>query len=150
MGFGIMELLFSLIVLGLGYAVLHLASKSDASIQSLGKIIGPSIAGILIGIYGVGWCLFINGLSFVAIVISLFMMSPPDTPKKAVSKHGIFGDLVDAFLYFSDNKTILLLMISSFSRVPLHQALHQGVGREVDEQNGDHEDGRGAVSVGHR
>ena len=40
MGFGIMELLFALIVLGLGYTVLHLASNSSGGLRSLGKIIG--------------------------------------------------------------------------------------------------------------
>lgn len=40
MGFGIMELLFSLIVLGLGYIVLYLAGKSESGMQGLGKLIG--------------------------------------------------------------------------------------------------------------
>lgn len=40
MGFGIMELLFALIVLGLGYIVLQSAGKSDGGLQGLGKIIG--------------------------------------------------------------------------------------------------------------
>jgi MFS family permease len=38
--------------------------------MNLARIIGPSLAGILIGIWGVGWCLLINGLSFIAILIS--------------------------------------------------------------------------------
>ncbi|MDD5173558.1 MAG: hypothetical protein PHV48_01875 [Candidatus Omnitrophica bacterium] len=40
MGFGMMELSFSLIVLGLGYIVLHLAGKSEGGLRILGKIIG--------------------------------------------------------------------------------------------------------------
>ena len=40
MVFGIMELFFALIVLGLGYVVLYLAAKSDGGLQGLGKLIG--------------------------------------------------------------------------------------------------------------
>jgi hypothetical protein len=40
MGFGMMELLFSLIVAGMGYIVLHLAGRSEGGMRLLGKIIG--------------------------------------------------------------------------------------------------------------
>lgn len=46
MGFGIMELLFALIALGLGYTILNLASKSDAGMQGLGKAIGWAMIAI--------------------------------------------------------------------------------------------------------
>lgn len=46
MGFGIMELLFALIVLGMGYIVLQSAGRPDAALQGLGKLIGRIMIGI--------------------------------------------------------------------------------------------------------
>jgi predicted MFS family arabinose efflux permease len=36
--------------------------------------VGPAIAGIAIAYLGAGWCFFINGLSFVAVIVALLMM----------------------------------------------------------------------------
>ncbi len=83
--------------------------------MNLSKIIGPSLAGILIGIWGVGWCLFINGLSFIAILISFFMMHPPAYFKKGLYYSAILRDLGEVFVYLKGNKTILLMIAASFS-----------------------------------
>jgi MFS family permease len=85
--------------------------------MNLAKIIGPSLAGILIGIWGVGWCLFINGLSFIAILISFFMMHPPQYLEKGLYASGILQDLGEALVYLKRNKTILLMIAASFSTI---------------------------------
>jgi len=85
--------------------------------MNLSKIIGPSLAGVLIGIWGVGWCLFINGLSFIAILISFFMMHPPASFKRGNYSSGILQDLGEAFVYLKKNKTILLMIAASFSTI---------------------------------
>jgi MFS family permease len=85
--------------------------------MNLARIIGPSLAGILIGIWGVGWCLFINGLSFIAILISFFMMHPPASFKKGLYSSTIFQDLGEAFIYLKQNKTILLMIAAAFSYI---------------------------------
>jgi predicted MFS family arabinose efflux permease len=88
----------------------------QSSGMNLANIIGPSIAGILIAVWGVGWCILINAISFIPILISIFMMSPlPDQPKKAASKKSALSDLGDAFAYLKKDTTILLLFLVSFS-----------------------------------
>ncbi len=82
---------------------------------NLAKIIGPSLAGILIGVWGVGWCLFINGLSFIPILISFFMMHPPAYFKRGLYSSGIFQDLRETFVYLKGDKTILFMIVSAFS-----------------------------------
>jgi len=86
-----------------------------SSAMNLAKIIGPSIAGILIGIWGVGWCLFINGVSFIAILISFLMMHPPASSKKEHHSPSLFRDLGETFGYLKLDKPILILIIASFS-----------------------------------
>jgi MFS family permease len=83
--------------------------------MNLAKIIGPSIAGILIGVVGVGWCLFINGLSFIGILVSLLMMHPPEFFKKDLRYPSFLQDLRETFVYLKEDKTILLLIATSFS-----------------------------------
>jgi predicted MFS family arabinose efflux permease len=88
----------------------------QSSGMNLGHIIGPSIAGILIGVWGVGWCILINAISFIPILISIFMMSPlPDQPKKEAFKKSALSDLGDTFVYLKKDTTILLLFLISFS-----------------------------------
>jgi MFS family permease len=83
--------------------------------MNLAKIIGPSIAGILIGIVGVGWCLFINGLSFIVILISLLMMHPPAFFKRDLHYPSVLQDLRETFVYLIGDRTMLLLITTSFS-----------------------------------
>jgi predicted MFS family arabinose efflux permease len=37
-------------------------------------VVGPAIAGFAIAAVGEGWCFFLNGLSFVAVIVALLMM----------------------------------------------------------------------------
>lgn len=56
----------------------------NSSLINGGRLIGPSIAGILIATVGEGMCFFINGLSFLAVIIALLAMkiSPREMDKK--------------------------------------------------------------------
>ena len=49
----------------------------NSSVVNLSKILGPSLGGVLIGTIGVAGCLFVNGVSFLAIIVSLLMMDLP-------------------------------------------------------------------------
>ena len=45
-----------------------------------GEDIGPSIGGILISVIGVAGCLFVNAVSFLAIIVTLLIMEIPKDP----------------------------------------------------------------------
>lgn len=47
----------------------------NSSIVNLARLIGPAIAGLIIGAVGEGWCFLIDGASYIAVVASLLMMS---------------------------------------------------------------------------
>jgi MFS family permease len=38
------------------------------------RMFGPAIGGVVIGVLGVGWCFFLNGLSFIAVIVGLLVM----------------------------------------------------------------------------
>lgn len=83
--------------------------------MNLAKIMGPSIAGIIIGIWGVGWCILINAISFIPIIISIYMMRPTvELPKKKAIKTSFWRELGETFVYLRQDTTILLLFLVSF------------------------------------
>lgn len=53
------------------------AISLNSSIFNGARIIGPALAGLVIGSLGTPMCFFINGLSFIAVIIGLFMMRLP-------------------------------------------------------------------------
>ena len=57
----------------------------NSSIVNLARLIGPSIAGVVIAAYGEGWCFLIDGISYFAVIASLLMMHlrPLHLPERA-------------------------------------------------------------------
>ncbi len=49
----------------------------NSIMNSLGRVLGPTAAGIALVQFGVAWCFLINALSFLAVLFSLFVMSVP-------------------------------------------------------------------------
>ena len=46
----------------------------NSSIFNGARVVGPAIAGFAIALVGEGWCFFLNGLSFVAVIVALLLM----------------------------------------------------------------------------
>jgi len=46
----------------------------NSSMVNLARLVGPSLAGILIAASNEGWCFFIDGISYIAVIISLALM----------------------------------------------------------------------------
>ena len=54
----------------------------NSSMFNAARIVGPAVAGVLIGATGVGMCFFLNGVSYVAVVASLLAIRlPPFVPQ---------------------------------------------------------------------
>src|SRR3954468_129952 len=70
------------------------AISLNSSIFNGARIIGPSIAGILIAKVGTAMCFFLNGVSFIAVIIGYLMMKVPhvpNTPQEHEEKHWASG-----------------------------------------------------------
>lgn len=65
------------------------------------RLIGPSIAGIVIMFAGEGVCFLINALSFLAVIAALMMMKV-ERRKTEVVKRDILADLKEGFKYAYD------------------------------------------------
>jgi MFS family permease len=45
------------------------------------RVIGPAAAGLALALVGAGWCFTINGISFLAVLLGLWLMKLPVRPK---------------------------------------------------------------------
>lgn len=92
----------------------------NSSMFNGARIIGPAIAGVLVGAIGEGWCFFANGISYVAVIIGLFMMHVQShrlTSTASPTRHIIEGfQFVRAAAPIRD--TLLLLGVVSLVAMP--------------------------------
>ena len=58
------------------------AISLNSSIVNGARVVGPSIAGLMIAAFGVAMCFFLNGLSFIAVIAGLFLMRLPPFKRK--------------------------------------------------------------------
>ncbi len=49
----------------------------NSSMFNSARVIGPSVAGILVASIGEGWCFFANAVSYIAVITGLLMMRVP-------------------------------------------------------------------------
>jgi MFS family permease len=70
--------------------IVELAGKEDlmnaialnSSMFNAARVVGPAIAGALIGLVGVGMCFFLNGVSYLAVILALAAIRlPPFQPR---------------------------------------------------------------------
>ena len=76
------------------------------------RLIGPSVAGIVLATTGEGICFLINALSYIFIIISLLAMHLPVNNEKKKETH-IFSELKEGLAYtfgFPPIKSIILLL----------------------------------------
>jgi MFS family permease len=94
----------------------------NSSMVNLARLVGPSLAGILIAWVGEGGCFAIDAVSYLAVIATLLMMKfKPKTHAPAPQKH-LLLELKDGFIYAGRSPAILsvlaLLALVSFMGVP--------------------------------
>ncbi len=62
-----------------GMTVVRKAVVLNAMVVQIGRMVGPALAGLIIGSIGLGLAFTLNGLSFVAVLISLFLVRAQQT-----------------------------------------------------------------------
>jgi predicted MFS family arabinose efflux permease len=79
---------------------------------NLARIIGPALAGIVMGYAGVAVCFFANAISFGAVVISLFFIELHPVQKKPnVENANLIGEIKDGLKYIYRKKVLLYTLI---------------------------------------
>jgi predicted MFS family arabinose efflux permease len=86
--------------------------------------VGPAIAGLAIGWIGEGWCFFLNGVSFLAVIIALLMMRLDKFEPRA-GKGSPLQNFVQGFRFAMSDRPIrsVLLLVSLMSMFGLQYSV---------------------------
>jgi MFS family permease len=83
----------------------------NSSMVNGARLVGPAVAGMVIGAVGEGWCFLIDGVSYFAVIASLLMMRMR-TEEIRRTTQGMFEQMREGWDYvrnFRPVRTILLL-----------------------------------------
>ena len=109
----------------------------NSSIFNGARVVGPAIAGFAIMWVGEGWCFFLNGLSFIAVLIALLMMRIARSDRKP-SQESPVRSFIQGFRFAMADvpirSALLLLCVLSmfglqyivFLPIYAHDILHGG------------------------
>lgn len=84
----------------------------NSSLVNGARLLGPSIGGVLIAVVGEGWCFFIDGASYLAVIASLMMMRVRRDGARPKQGRGL-AQLAEGWRYvtgFAPVRSILLLL----------------------------------------
>jgi len=81
----------------------------NSSMLNGARIVGPAIAGVLVGVIGEGWCFFANGVSFLAVVAGLWAMRPSPA-RRGGSEKGVRA-MLEGFRFAAHTRSIRALLL---------------------------------------
>lgn len=104
--------------------VVELVGKKDlingialnSSMFNLARVVGPAVAGLLIGIVGMAGCFLLNGISYIAVILGYGMLKLPKFEKR--TDHPPFFEAIrEAFAYIMENGPLraIMILVSTFS-----------------------------------
>ena len=88
----------------------------NSSMFNAARIVGPAVAGVLIGATGVAMCFFLNGVSYIAVIAGLLAMRLPPFvphPTRHSAREG-FREVV-TFLRSDRRVSALVVLVAAFS-----------------------------------
>jgi MFS family permease len=90
----------------------------NSSMVNSARLIGPSLAGIIIAAVGEGYCFLLDGISYMAVIASLLMMSIVLAQPRAQRTH-VLRELKEGWQYVSRSTPIraILLLLAVVSLV---------------------------------
>ncbi len=82
--------------------------------HNLTKVIGPSVGGLLLALFGAGPCLLVQALTIIWMLIMLVQMKPPTFSIQA-SKGKWFKDIVEGVSYLRQNQRVSSTILTTYS-----------------------------------
>jgi MFS family permease len=93
----------------------------NSSMFNGARMVGPAVAGLLVARIGEGWCFFLNGISYVAVITGLLLMELSPFPRRPVLVSA-WRNIHDGFRYVAHTRPIKVLLLTlavlSFAGLP--------------------------------
>ncbi len=84
------------------------------SIQfNLARVIGPVLGGLALEQLGASWCFVLNGVSFIAVIVSLYMIRVEFKP--AQSRESVLESMKQGFGFIRNRASMISLIVLAFS-----------------------------------
>jgi len=86
------------------------AVSLNSSIVNGARVAGPAVAGLIMAHVGIAWCFLLNGVSFIAVIVGLFLMRlpafiPPARPA-STQRH-----VIEGFAYVAKHRRVRILLL---------------------------------------
>ncbi|MGI8586077.1 MAG: MFS transporter [Chloroflexia bacterium] len=105
--------------------VVELVGKDDlmnsialnSMIFNAARIVGPAVAGLLIGLFGITVCFFLNSVSFLAVLAGLLLMRAPFFVRAGAARaggagwRGVLENIAEGFRYVRRTPSIFYLIM---------------------------------------
>ncbi|HZQ84643.1 MAG TPA: MFS transporter [Acidimicrobiales bacterium] len=110
----------------------HTAIALNAGLTSSTRVIGPSIAGLIIAAWGVAWGFHINGVSFLAVTVACMLIRVRRRPA-ASGTRSVVADLKTGVAYARSHPVVgrLIILVAIESFFFMHAALLPVIARQV-------------------
>ncbi len=85
----------------------------NSSMVNAARLLGPSLAGVIIAAVGEGWCFALDGVSYLAVIASLLLMNLPRAVSERIEEENLFRQFRDGWDYivgFKPIRNVLLLL----------------------------------------
>ncbi len=83
----------------------------NSSLFNVARIVGPALAGIIMGYTSIAFCFLLNSLSFVALITGLLFIKP-ERKSRVIHSTGIIRDIKDGLRYIYKNDNLLRTIIN--------------------------------------
>ncbi|MDP4145829.1 MAG: MFS transporter [Bacillota bacterium] len=101
--------------------IIELVGKKDlmnaialnSSIVNVARILGPALSGVIMVYLGPAFCFFLNGISFIAVIIGLFKIKVRGAVVRTV-RGKVTTDIVEGLKYIAANRVLLGAVLSMF------------------------------------
>jgi MFS family permease len=94
----------------------------NSSMVNAARLIGPSLGGVIIALAGEGWCFFLDGASFLAVIFALLAMKVRAVAPRPRHAGGALAEMREGWDYIAASvpirRIIMLLALVSLVGVP--------------------------------
>jgi predicted MFS family arabinose efflux permease len=84
----------------------------NSAVFNTARIVGPALAGLIIGYTNIAFCFFLNSLSFLATIIGLLFIKPEFKPERNSESSNVFTNIKDGLQYTYTNKTLFKTVLT--------------------------------------
>ncbi|MBI1306353.1 MAG: MFS transporter [Bacteroidetes bacterium] len=82
----------------------------NSSVVNIARFVGPALSGFVLAAFGAGICFYFNALSFLAVIISLFMLKlTPQVIRPKTQKAKM--ELIEGFRYMKNHRVLAPIML---------------------------------------